>query len=158
MRLGTNHHTTHLFTGFMFVPGLHPGAFLIGGFGTGVLLAIAGAASGSDSPCPPRGTPEVTSCFSASAGEKALLGGVLGFLAESILGTVIGAISGSTMRVEFAPTPPRPSSPAPDGKIGLPERREPPLLKFGEYCHLSEDCELGLTCQAGRCLGTPDRP
>jgi len=129
--------------------------FLIGGLAAGAALAILGAASGSDSPCPPRGTPEVFYCISASAGEKAALGGVLGFLTGSIIGVVIGAINGSTMKVEFAPAPPRPLSPASDGKIGLPERRESPRLKFGEYCQLTEDCERGLTCQASRCLGTP---
>jgi hypothetical protein len=79
--------------------------FLIGGLALGLPLALLGALSGSDRPCPPRGTPEVFYCFSASAGEKAAIGGALGFLAGSVVGVVIGAIAGSRMTVDFEPRP-----------------------------------------------------
>ena len=128
--------------------------FLIGGLATGLTLAVIGFASGSDRPCPPPGTPEVFFCFSASAGEKAALGGVLGFLTGSIVGLVIGGIDGSKMHLDFAAAAPRSPSPASDGSLRAPERYRPPRLKFAENCHLTEECERGLTCQAGRCLGT----
>jgi len=113
---------------------------LIGGLIGGAVLATAGGASGSDPPCP-RGN-EVFFCFSASAGSKAAAGGVLGFLAGGLIGGLVGAIRGSPMTVEFAP--------ASSG-----ERHDPARLKFGQSCYLTDECEPGLVCQAGRCLGTP---
>jgi len=48
-----------------------------------------------------------------------------------------------------------------DGEVplqGLPSPAPPACgsgnVKFGQACNLTEDCECGLACQAGRCLGS----
>jgi hypothetical protein len=120
--------------------------FLIGGLIAGASLAIAGAASGSDPPCGPA-SDEGGFCFSATAGQKAAFAGVFGFLAGGLIGGLLGAIEASPMTVVFAPA-----------SANFGERHDPVRLKFGQPCDLTDDCERGLVCQAGRCLGTPWSP
>jgi hypothetical protein len=122
---------------------------LIGGLSAAALLAIAGAASGSDPPCPGPGS-EVFFCFSMSAGEKAALGAVLGFIPGALIGLAVGAVHGADVKLDFAaPTP----GPAPVPACAV----EPSgaAAQFGEACEIAEDCRSGLTCQQGRCLGVP---
>jgi hypothetical protein len=82
-------------------------------------------------------------------------------LAEGMLAKVKEAIEGREAMVELAYEPERAVEHEREVHAAERQAREAcqsalgqGILSFGENCHDTQQCECGLTCQSGRCLGT----